>query len=421
MHTDPTLDVPEIPEWWSPKEPKQRAHGHLSVGSDGATLTLVDHLPGFLAGDYDGTVLLGETESEKLTLLHPVVTHNRRRMSQERTWFGATVKSDTLLRGVHVEDLDTAKFDHATVRLAGLRDMCLHNLTNAKGEDVTYVTPGMGARFVKLPRGQLVFRQWQQKTETPYRETKEVGIEVEIHPTKPLTLGEFDSEWLRPLEAFTILGARGPTDLQRFILTKVGEGEPDQVAAVETAEPALAAKPLDKYKPLLPLAALGDDGTEAEKVIGRWWKIYNDLGPSAGFLHAALSGEMFLEQKLLQAASFTEAYHRELHHPKGRYLRLRLKDLIERAHQTVPDAPGLDSALAKSLADTRNSLAHLNRGLRTGKALEHVDLVYGVAQLRLVLQINLLLDLKLKKTLVRELVWWSYEQGREIPMSDYRK
>jgi hypothetical protein len=51
---------------------------------------------------------------------------------------------------------------------------------------------------------------------------------------------------------------------------------------------------------------------------------------------------------------------------------------------------------AKSLADTRNSLAHLNRGLRTGKALEHIDLIYGVAQLRLVLEINLLLDLKLR-------------------------
>jgi hypothetical protein len=413
---------PEIPEWWAPGDPGHRAHGYLDVGPDGATVTLVDRVGGILAGDYNQPVLLGETDKEPLTLLHPTVTASGHKMTPERAWFTATFVSDSLLRGIHVEDLDTAKFDHAAVRLAGLRDICLHPVSNAQGEDVTYVTPGIGARFVKLPgRGHLVFRQWQEKTEAPYREMKEVGVEVEIHPNEPLTLGDFDSDWLRPLEAFTILGARGPTSLQRFMLTKVGAGEPDQEATVESREPALAAKPLDKYKPLIPLAALGD-GDEAAKVIGRWWKLYHNLGPSAGFLHAALSGEMYLEQKLLQAASFTEAYHRDIHGSGRRRLTLRhrLEALIERAHETVPNAPGLDSALARSLADTRNSLAHLNRGLRSGKALEHIDLVYGVAQLRLIIQINLLLDLKVKKTLVRELVWWSYDRGRQVPMTDYR-
>jgi len=404
--------LPELPEWWAPDHPEIRAHGTLSVGPDGATVTLVDHVPGFGVGNYSGTVLLGETATEKFTLLHPMVTASSHRVTQERAWFYTTAISDTLLRGMHVEDPAKMRFDYATVRLAGLREMSLIEAIKPNRETMKFVSPGLGARFVKLPgKGQLVFRAKVETTKsTLYQETTERDAEVEIHPNKALTLFDFDTSWLRPLEALTILGARGSTDLQHFTLTKVGEGEPTQTATVESRAPALAGKPPAIYQPLLPLAALGD---EAERVIGRWWRLYSKLGPSAGFLHAALSGEMYLEQKLLLGMSFIEAYHREIHDAKRRSLRQRTDALIQRARQVVPEIDP-DAMLAKDLADTRNALAHLDKNM-SGKVLDGEDLIDGVKQLRLIIEINLLLDLKLTKALVHDLAPWSYSQGDEIP------
>lgn len=117
--------------------------------------------------------------------------------------------------------------------------------------------------------------------------------------------------------------------------------------------------------------------------------------------------------------SFGESYHRELHHPKSQGHLRRIAALIERAHKTLPQAPGLDAKLAKALIITRDGIAHLSRAL-DGKALEDEDLFYAVNQLQLVIQINLLLDLGLTHRLVRELAVKSYGGGREVPLTDYR-
>jgi hypothetical protein len=410
---------PELPEWWVPGHSEHRAHGALTFGPDGATVWLVDHPLGFDGGHYDGPVLLGETQDEKLTLLHPFVAEHGHRTTQERSWFHAMVKSETLLRGAHIEDPDTATFDRADVRLAGLREMSLLEAVKPNGEIVKFVTPGLGARFIKLRgRGQLIFRHTEERdNDHPYRKSTEQIAEVTVYPKVSFTVADFDADWLRPLEALTILGARGPTALQRLSLTKTGRGEPDCIVKVESRAPALAEDPPDRYRPLLPLAALGD---EAGRVIARWWQLYSDLGPSAGFLHAALSGEMYLEQKLLLGMSFVEAYHREIHGPKGnRTLRQRTEALIERTRETLPKVPALDMKLARDLAGTRNAIAHLDHRL-SGKSLEGVDLIYGVQRLQLIIQVNLLLDLKLTKTFVRECATWSYHDGRQVPFVDLR-
>jgi hypothetical protein len=161
---------------------------------------------------------------------------------------------------------------------------------------------------------------------------------------------------------------------------------------------------------------------------------------------------MYLEQKLLVGMSFAESYHRQLYdepvlpadeHKRNmramldalpdngrrtRYLALlqngvqqsareRVASLIDRAHETLPDVPSLDATLAKELTATRNAVAHLSRSI--SKALDGVDLVYAVARLRLMIQVNLLLDLGLALALVGDVVLTCYD--RRVPVVDYRE
>jgi len=150
--------------------------------------------------------------------------------------------------------------------------------------------------------------------------------------------------------------------------------------------------------------------------------------------------------------SFVESYHRELHDQpvlpadehklnvaamldalpdqgrRERYqalLRLgvqqsareRLQFLIDRTMETLPDVPGLDATLARDLVRTRNAIAHLDRSI--SKALDGVNLIYAVARLRLVIQVNLLVDLGIERDLTGSLVLTCYD--RRMPIVDYRE
>jgi hypothetical protein len=79
--------------------------------------------------------------------------------------------------------------------------------------------------------------------------------------------------------------------------------------------------------------------------------------------------------------------------------------------------PGLNATLAKELVTTRNAIAHLSRSI--SNALEGVDLLYAVERLRLVIQVDLLLDLGLSSETVGSFVLTSY--GRQVPIVDYRE
>jgi hypothetical protein len=380
-------------------------------------VTLLDYLPDVRAtGETHLSALLGETQDTALTVLNPSVVQHSHKVTPNRAWFRATVHSHILLRGAHVSQPDTSRFDHALVRLAGLRDVCYERCPNETGEWVPFVTAGLGARDVTLRgRGGLLFRYREDTDDTRFRKVQEIDVEVVISPRMPLTIAEFDHLWLAPLESLTTLAARGPTRLEQFTLVATGDHGAENQVQVYSAPPALAADPPDEYSPLLPLAALPNP----QKTLARWWRIYDCLGPAAGFMRATLSGEMFLEQKLLMGVSFAESYHRELHDSKRQGHLQRIATLIARAHKALPQAPGLNAELAKALIITRDGVAHLSRAL-DGKALQDEDLFYAVHQLQLVIQINLLLDLGLTQQLVRALVVKSYGGGRQVPLTDYR-
>jgi len=444
-------DATEWSEWWLPGKPETRVKGALSFDpAEGASLTLLEALPELRGSGFQTDALLGQGfDGTALTLLYPFLAGSFHRATSTGAWSRSIVVAPTLLRGDHIEDPDALIFKHAIVRFAGLRDVCLQEWPSEEsGEWVPWVGPGLQARAAKIDGGTLLFRQHEDHNPGKYTKTSEIDIEAVISSERALSLSDFDAQWLSPLEALTILMARGPTALQRFTFIMMDANGAETPVTVHMQTPRLAPKPPDEYRPLVRLAALGDD---AGTFIARWWRLYRELGPAAEYLIAALSGEMILEQKLFAAMSFVESYHRELHNTpvlskaqhksnvkamlvtiddkaqKERYramlqngleqsARERVLALIERTHDTLPEVPGLNATLAKELVTTRNAIAHLSRSI--SKALEGVDLLYAVERLRLVIQVNLLLDLGLSREMVGSFVLTSYD--RQVPIIDYR-
>jgi hypothetical protein len=445
-------DAIEWSEWWLPGKPETRVKGALTFDpAEGASLTLIEMLPELRGSGFRADALLGQGfDGTALTLLYPFLTGTFHRSSSTGAWSRSTVVAPTLLRGDHIEDPEALIFKHAIVRFAGLRDACLQEWPSPEtGEWVPWVGPGLQARGAQVDGGTLLFRQHEDHSPGKYTAASEIDIEVVIASKRALSLSDFDAQWLSPLEALTILAARGPSALQRFTFVMVDANGAETPVEVHTQTPRLAPTLPEEYRPLVRFSALG---AGAGAFIARWWRLYRQLGPAADYLIAALSGEMFLEQKLFAAMSFVESYHRELHNEpvlskaqhksnvkamlaavddkvqKDRYramlqngleqsARERVLALIERTHRTLPDVPGLNATLAKELVTTRNAIAHLSRSI--SKALEGVDLLYAVERLRLVIQVNLLLDLGLSSETVGSFVLTSY--ARQVPIVDYRE
>jgi hypothetical protein len=290
-------------------------------------------------------------------------------------------------------------------------------------------------------------------------------VDVLVEVDEPLLLADFEDRWVDPLEALILFAARTPVARKGFTLLLYDPDAAESVhpairhgtspdfwnetpAEVLTETPSLSSEPPTEYGRLLvPFNALGDG---AEEFIGRWWDLYAQLGAAAVFLMSALGSQLYLENRLLNLMSFIESYHRQLHdkpkvppevhqanvndmlqviegnaqktHYKQKLrfageqnARQRVKELVRRAHQTLPGVDRLDAKLADQLVDTRNALTHLDPSGDPG--LRGVDLVYAVARLQLVIQTNLLLDLQLGKTKVTELVLTSYSD--QMPVRDF--
>jgi hypothetical protein len=185
--------------------------------------------------------------------------------------------------------------------------------------------------------------------------------------------------------------------------------------------------------------------------IGSWFRLYTELGQAALTLMSALGSRLFLDNKLLNEVSFAESYHRLKHDQPAvpaedherhtaamlnavpdaehrdhyeqilRYAaqqtaRRRLKWLITRTAEVLPDVDWLKPRLANELVDTRNSFAHLDP--RTRPPLTDAKLFYGIVRLEVVLQANLLLDLGIDPSVARQLLMISYRNQAPFVVFD---
>lgn len=448
----------EWTEWWLPGDPDTRVHGALTFDpTGGARVTLLDELPGVRAATFPASTLLGEAIGGKaLTLIAPMVIEAKREWRENRAWSHATVEAPTLLRGAHVDDAETLTFDHGIVRFSGLREVCLAEWPQDEDEPhgtfEPYIQGGFpGTRRVEIDGGALMFRRHTDGEKGEFKEWSETQVAAVLSPGKRMTLNEFENQWLLPLGSLIQLAAGAPAPLQSFTIVQVAESGAETPIEVLTRTPSLAPKPPEKYgRPLLPFAALKNADPD---FFAAWWKLYATLGPAAGFLNAVLEADLYLELKLTTRMSFLESYHRVLHgepvvaagqhkknvkamvkiieddaqrahyraglaHAGEQHARERIRELVNRAAKTLPDTPGLDDTLTDSLADTRNAFVHLDA---TGpKPQEGIDLIYAVAWLRTILQINLLLDLGIPQEKVGGLILTAYQGGRQMPLTDYR-
>ncbi|MGO8905509.1 MAG: HEPN domain-containing protein [Solirubrobacteraceae bacterium] len=390
--------------------------------------------------------LLGETpDGEALTLIHPMAVSQSLTTGRRDPWSLTIIEAPTMLRGDHEPLPAGLTLDHAIVRFAGLREVCERvwpEHDDGNGEWLPFIGDDWGGTGVELTGGTLTFRRTQLSDGGQ-------DVDVVIAPRKQISMGTLEDDWLQPLEALVLFAARGPTLLQSFHVVRRAVGGAETSIEVLTRTPTLAPQPPSSYdRVLLPLAALRN---AAPTVMQAWWRLYKDLGPAAGFMNAALVGDVFLEFKLMTRMSLLESYHRIRHGEpivaKSKHRRLvtkmvkvveddelrahyraalahayepqsrdRVKEMVDRAAATLPDVAGLDDELVDDLVDTRNAFVHLDP--RGPKPLDGIDLIYGTARLLLVLQTNILLDIGLSAEHAGSLILTSY-QG-EMPIVDYR-
>jgi hypothetical protein len=450
----------EWTEWWLPTHPDVRVTGSLKFDSaEGATLHLADPLPHVGgSGPFPTATLYGEgMGSKKLTLLNPFVTDTNLSMGENRHWFHLTIVSPAVLRGAHVEDPDTFKVDHAVVRFAGLREICLAQWPQDEknpGETVApYLVGGVGsARAVKVNKAMILFRHVRNGEKDTYSKWSEEQVEAVISPGRKVTLDEFEDGWLGPLESLIVFAAGAPTPLERLTVVHVAETGLETPIEVLAQVAMLAPKAPEKYpKPLLPFAALKDkDG----RFFRAWWRLHDQLGLASDFLTTVLEGRMFDELKLTTRASFLESYHRALHnepiiappahkkkvkrmvkvindeHERRHYraglarggeqhTRERIAELVARTAKALPhSATVLTEDFTDAVVKTRNAYIHLDA--QDADPLKQLDLTYHVAWLRVILQINFLIDLGLSTLKAGTLAFNFYEGGRKWPLTDYR-
>lgn len=449
----------EWSEWWLPTHREHRVTGTLKFDrAEGATLHLADPLPHVGGmGPFPTATLYGEAMGgKKLTLLDPFVKDTNLSVGENRHWFHTTIVSPAILRGAHVENPDTFTVDHGIVRFAGLREICLtewpQDEKHPGGTFAPYLKGVGHARAVKVKGAMILFRHVRDGETTSYRKWSEEQVEAVISPGRKVALDEFEDGWLGPLESLIVFAAGAPTILERLTLVHVTESGLETPIEVLARVATLAPEAPEPYpKPLLPLAALKDkDG----RFFRAWWRLQDQLGLASAFLTTVLEGRMFDELKLTTRTSFLESYHRALHnepiiapaahkrnvnrmvaaindeHQRGHYraglarageqhTRERLSELIARTVRALPQsATVLTDDFTVAIVKTRNAYIHLDA--RGADPLKQLDLTYHVAWLRVILQVNVLIDLGLSTLKAGIVAFNFYDGGRKWPLTDYR-
>jgi hypothetical protein len=454
--------VREWSEWWLPGGEEHPAVGEVRFSaSDGPTITLFQLPPGLHPTGQSHSTLLGRTfDGTKLTLLEAIVTSQEVQLGGGSSRIRIDLRGSVLLRGGHRDDGATLPVQRARVRFEGLRNLCLIESV-VDDRPVSFLQSAVGARRqITVDGGSLTFETLELGSTSKFGRSSELEVSVLVEANDEVPLGEFEERWLMPIQGLVMFASREPSVMNAWTLLladlesssyhpAVTHGMSaafwaEEPVEVLTATPGLVAEASANYeRPLVPLGALTSG---VDDFIASWFRLYAELGQAALTLMSALGSRLFLDNKLLNEVSFAESYHRIKHdqptvpaddherhtaamlsvvpdanhrdHYKQilRYAaqqtaRRRLKWLVARAAEVLPDVEWLKPRLANDLVDTRNSFAHLDPSSQP--PLTAAKLYYGIARLEVVLQANLLLDLGIDSSLVRQLLMISYRN--QIP------
>jgi hypothetical protein len=370
--------------------------------------------------------------------------------------------SYSVLHGVHVHASEELQFDAATVELHGLKEwatLSTHGLRGAldgshEVERITVEVPGAELSITVEPSFPL--------SEGERQRVRVANVSFQFD--QPQTLPAFRKEYVGPLQDLLLLATREPTPVGS-VVADLAQPPPEALVppfpagktlvrsrpAVQIVERSRMSWPVPSnrhhHRMLFSLAALGD---EPDQFIGRWYERRHAIGSAGNFFFGTLDEPHWdLNDRLFKPMNFAEAYHRscldapplhddvhsaltsrmlsavdtdeqrEVYRDRLRYAnsqtqRQRTEALVVRAAEAVPELQLLEPTLSRSLAHTRNYLTHWET--KTQYVLEDPgEYLLAVAQLMLVLQVNLMRDLELPDEVIRQGVLASYEGQRTVP------
>jgi len=264
---------------------------------------------------------------------------------------------------------------------------------------------------------------------------RKAKVTAQFKLTTPVAYDEFSERFVRPLQDLMVLTTHGHVEIDGITILVPheeekwwGDREPirtlDDVSIVERTrfDRRYPRGALSRQIPM-PLRAWGN---EAPDLIRRWFSFRHELGGPANLLFATLSKEnATLEPDVLNLLSVAEGYHRrtldvspfaaEIHaqvlsllggiddetvrdhyvvrlkYANEQSQKQRVRALFDRAEVVLPQVEGWRRMQLQPLIDTRNFLTHW--GAPTGAVLNGWDLWAALNRVRIVLEINLFIDI----------------------------
>lgn len=436
--------------WWEPTsapEPSQ-APGHLTyLPSRGIEVSVIDLHPNphdFFDDAKAIPVLLGTDLHGKPCTLFDV-------LPKDSTFYSASghsrevLQSNRLIHGLHLDDIDDLRLDHAVVSVRGLREW-----VNYRWHGTTQAAEAATAKSsssdplenevlnVPLDGGRLLIQRGasigQKKVDVP--------VTAQFKLDERIPYEEFTERFVKPLRDLITFTTREPTEVEAITILYPremekwwGDEKPIQslkdVQVVErTTLTRLPRREREFALIPMPLRAWG---SVAPEVIGRWFEQRARLGGPGNLLFATLAKrDVHLENDLLGLLSVAEGYHRgrfddppftavdhraalktmvdalgeklqvdhyraRLQHANQQSQKQRVRCLYDRAEEILAEVGGWRQQL-QGLIDTRNFLTHWDAP--TANVLEGWDLWAALNRLRIVIEINLYLDLEIHPDVV---------------------
>jgi hypothetical protein len=350
-----------------------------------------------------------------------------------------SLQSNRLVRGLHLHDISDLRLDHAVVGVRGLREWVNHRWDgpeqgSAEDEGEATRDPLENEVLnVPLTDGSLLLQRGvaigQRKIDVP--------VTARFSLNEPIPYEEFTERCVKPLQDLVALTTREPTQVDGVTVFYPketekwwGDKKPSQslmdIQIVErTTLTRIQGHERDFALVPMPLRAWG---TDAPKIIGRWFEQRARLGGPGNLLFATLGKRnTHLENDVLGLLSVAEGYHRsrfdappftaadhqaaleamlgalgeqaQVSHYRGRLKhanqqsqKQRVRSLYDRAEGVLVEVGAWRKQL-QGLIDTRNFLTHWHA--RSGTELEEWDLWAALNRLRIVIEINLYLDLEI--------------------------
>ena len=373
--------------------------------------------------------------------------------------FGGHVRevltSNRLVHGAQLRSMDDLEVGDVLVDLWGLTEWVNGIWEKQESADPSVELPDGEVLNVPLDGAHLILQRGLATREGRRTENKR-----EAHVTAHFTLKEttnyqaFTERFVRPLQDLMVLTRRSQSEVDAITVLMPKEEErwwdpeplrvAETVAIIERTRIDRPSGPVqDRPQIPMPLRAWG---RSAPALLAAWFRLRKELGGPANLLFATLNKkEASLEDDVLNFLSVAEGYHRlklneppfadeehdevlslirtiedsprrdhylqRLRHANEQSQKQRVKALFERAEKVLPDAESWRRKQLQALIDTRNFLTHW--GEPTDNVLEDWDLWFALNRVRVVLEVNVYLDLGIDHQTILRAVNVAYH-GREF-------